>query len=275
MSIQFMKSLSNEDIKALFNYNMKNDEFIQQNRNRIDRDKLMAGDITPEEYNYLRSKLDSIVVRDSFESNEIMSVATHKVIFPYEPSQLVAATQHFNKMRLSVPVIQYDESNGIVVTNHDLTTVTPEVIEVNVSEELMSDEDVKIFNQVLNSQRNIRIENKIIEAMESTQITASSFVEGVELLSVEHKRNLSMVVPYSDYVDNPKQYDNNQFKIYLADTSNIFIGDLSAIVSNAYIDGVKYYKEPKTGVCSIIERIYNLNSVLCDRTNAIVKIVAE
>ena len=273
MSIQFMKGLSNDDIKAIFN--QQGDKLIEQHRNKIDETNLLNGNISQKEYDYLRNRLDSIVVRDSLDNIEIMSVSTHKAIFPFQPSELIAATQFYNKMRLSVPVVEFNKSNGIVVTNFDLSTTVPTVIEATVSEELMSDEDVNLFTQVLNSQRNIAIENKIIEALESTQITATSFVEGVELLSREHVQNLSMVVPYSDYVDNPKQYDNNKVPVYLASgISNIFIGDMKAIVSNAYIDSVKYDKtDVKNGLYSIVERIYNLNAVLLSKTNAIVKIV--
>lgn len=272
MSLTFMRNLSNNDIKAIFNTG--NDDFIQQNRDRMDRNRILKGDVTPEEYNYLRNRLDAIVIKDAFESAEMISVATHKTIFPYEPSELVAATQNFSKMNLTVPVISFNSSNGIVVNKVDLATATPVTVEATVSEELMLDDNVDIFKRVINSEMNMKIEDKIIEALESTQCTANNFVDGIAQLDRKYARNLTVVVPFGDFIDDPQQYNyNGKLNVIPANVSNVFIGDLKAIVSNAFVDGVKYDKNVVDGMYTIVQKVYNLNAVLTDKTAAIVKIV--
>lgn len=272
MSLTFMRNLSNDDIKAIFN--TAGDDFIQQNRDRMDRDRLLKGDVTPQEYAYLRDRLDAIVIKDAFESAEMISVATHKTIFPYEPSELVAATQHFSKMNLTVPVISFNEHNGIVVNKVDLATATPITVEATVSEELMIDDNVDIFKRVINSEMNMKIEDKIIEALETTQVTANNIPAGIDQLDRKYTRNLTVVVPIEAYIASPQQYNyNGKFNVIPANVNNTFIGDLNAIVSNAFVDGVKYQKDVKDGMYTIVQKAYNLNAVLTDKTAAIVKII--
>lgn len=272
MSLTFMRNLSNDDIKAIFNTG--NDDFIQQRRNKIDENRILKGDVTPEEYEYLRNRLDAIVVKDAFEFSEMITPATHKTIFPYEPSELVSLTNHFNKLRLTVPVIEYNETNGIVATKFDLSTAQPETIEATVAEELFLDDNVDMFKRIINSQMNMKIEDKIIEALESTQCTANNFVDGIAQLDRKYRRNIVAIVPLGDFIDNPRQYDYlGKIKVFPCDVSNVFFGDLNAIVSNAYVDGVKYQKDVVNGMYTIVQKVYNLNAVLTDKTAAIVKIV--
>lgn len=265
-----IKELTTEDIKALFN---TEDDFIAKRKNDLEFNRILNGDVTPEEYKYLANRLDNIVVRDAFEHGSLIKTDTHKTIFPYAPSELVQATQHFNKLNLSVPVLDYNH-NGIVASNFDFSVNTPEIVQAEVSEELMGDDNIPLFSELLNSQMNIVIENKIIEALNTTQCTANSFVAAVEQLDKKHLRNLTAIVPYSDFIDSPQQYNyNGKINVIPCDCSNVFIGDLKAIVSNAYIDSVKYSKDVKTGIYTIIERIYSLNAALTDKNAAVAKII--
>lgn len=267
-----VKNLGNDDIKALFNAG--NDEFIENRRNKLEFDRIVNGNVTAEEYRYLVNRFDNIVVKDAFEHGDMISTHTHKAIFPYAPSELVAATQHFDKMNLSVPVLGYNSSNGIVASNFDFSVNTPEVVQAEVSEELMSDDNIPLFADILNSEMNIKIEDKIIETLNTTQCTANNFVDAIEQLDKKHLRNLTAIVPYSDFIDDPAQYNyNGKINVILAPVSNIFIGNMKAVVSNAYIDSVKYDKDVKTGIYTIIQRVYSLNSVLTNKTDAIAKIV--
>ena len=266
-----VKKLGNDDIKALFNAG--NDDFINQRRDKLEFDRIVNGNVTAEEYKYLVNRFDNIVIKDAFEHGSLIKTDTHKAIFPYAPSELVQATQHFSKLNLSVPVLDYNH-NGIVVNKFDFSVNTPEKIEANVSEELMGEDNIPLFSDLLNSEMNIKIEDKIIEALNTTQCTANSFVAAVEQLNKKHLRNLTAIVPYSDFIDSPQQYNyNGKINVILAPVSNIFIGNMKAIVSNAFVDSVKYDKNIKNGVYTIIERIYSLNAVLTDKDSAIAKIV--
>lgn len=267
-----VKNLGNDDIKALFNAG--NDDFINQRRNKLEFDRIVNGNVTAEEYKYLVNRFDNIVIKDAFEHGNMIATHTHKAIFPYAPSELVAATQHFDKMNLSVPVLDYNESNGIVVNKFDFSVNTPEKVEASVSEELMQEDNIALFNDILNSEMNMKVEDKIIQALNTTQCAANNFVYAVEQLNKKHLRNLTAIIPYSDFIDNPTQYNyNGKINVIPADVSNIFIGDLKAIVSNAYIDSVKYDKDIKNGIYTIIQRVYSLNAVLTDKYEAIAKIV--
>lgn len=267
-----VRNLSNEDIKALFN--AENDEFIENRRNKLEFDRIVNGNVTAEEYRYLSNRLDNIVVRDAFEHGSLIKTDTHKAIFPYAPSELVQATQHFSKLNLSIPVLEYNESNGIVATKFDFAVNNPEKVEASVSEELMQDDNIPLFSDLLNSEMNVRIEDKIIQALNTTQCTANSFVAAVEQLDKKHLRNLTAIVPYSDFIDDPTQYNyNGKINVILAPVSNIFIGNMKAIVSNAFVDSVKYDKNVKDGVYTIIQRVYSLNAVLTDKNSAIAKII--
>lgn len=266
-----IKNLTTEDIKALFN---TEDDFIAKRKNDLEFNRILNGEVTPEEYRYLSRRLDNIVIRDAFEHGSLIKTDTHKAIFPYTPSELVAATQHFDKMNLSVPVLEYNSSNGIVVNSFNFEVNNPEKVEGSVSEELMQDDNIALFNDILNSEMNMKVEDKIIEALNTTQCTANNFVNAVQQLDRKYARNLTVVVPYGDFIDNPQQYNyNGKINVIPADVSNVFIGDLKAIVSNAYIDSVKYDKDVKTGIYTIIERIYSLNAVLTNKDEAIAKIV--
>ena len=267
-----VKKLGNDDIKALFNAG--NDDFINQRRDKLEFDRIVNGNVTAEEYKYLVNRFDNIVIKDAFEHGNMISTDTHKAIFPFAPSELVQATQHFDKMNLSVPVLEFNESNGIVVNKFDFSVNTPEKVEASVSEELMQDDNIPLFSDILNSEMNMKIEDKIIEALNSTQCTANSFVAAVEQLDKKHLRNLTAIVPYSDFIDSPQQYNyNGKINVILAPVSNIFVGNMKAIVSNAFVDSVKYDKNIKNGVYTIIERIYSLNAVLTDKNSAIAKII--
>lgn len=266
-----IKNLTTEDIKALFNTG--NDEFINKRRDDGEFKRILNGNVTPEEYRYLSRRLDNIVILDAFEHGSLIKTDTHKAIFPYSPSELVAATQHFNKLNLSVPVLDYNH-NGIVVNKFDFSVNTPEKVEASVSEELMQDDNIALFNDILNSEMNMKVEDKIIQALNTTQCTANSFVNAVQQLNKKYARNLTVVVPYGDFIDNPTQYNyNGKINVIPADVSNVFIGDLKAIVSNAFVDSVKYSKDIRNGVYTIIQRVYSLNAVLTDKNSAIAKII--
>ena len=265
-----IKNLTTEDIKALFN---TEDDFIAKRKNDLEFNRILNGEVTPEEYRYLSNRLDNIVIRDAFEHGNMISTDTHKAIFPYAPSELVAATMHFDKLNLSVPILDYNH-NGIVASKFDFAVNTPEKVEVSVSEELMQDDNIPLFTDILNSEMNMKIENKIIQVLNTTQCTANSFVGAVQQLNKKYARNLTVVVPYGDFIDAPQQYNyNGKINVIPADVSNVFIGDLKAIISNAYIDSVKYDKNVKTGIYTIIQRVYSLNAVLTNKTEAIAKIV--
>ena len=265
-----IKNLTTEDIKALFN---TEDDFIAKRKNDLEFNRILNGEVTPEEYRYLSNRLDNIVIRDAFEHGSLIKTDTHKAIFPYAQSELVQATQHFDKLNLSVPVLDYNH-NGIVVNKFDFSVNTPEKVEASVSEELMQDDNIALFNDILNSEMNMKVEDKIIQALNTTQCQANNFVDAVQQLNKKYARNLTVVVPYGDFIDAPQQYNyNGKINVIPADVSNVFIGDLKAIVSNAYIDSVKYDKNVKTGIYTIIERIYSLNAVLTNKTEAIAKIV--
>ena len=267
-----VRKLGNDDIKALFNAG--NDDFINQRRDKLEFDRIVNGNVTAEEYKYLVNRFDNIVIKDAFEHGNMISTDTHKAIFKYDPSELVAATQHFDKMNLSVPVLGYNSSNGIVVNKFDFSVNTPEKVEASVSEELMGDDNIPLFADILNSELNIKIEDKIIQALNSTQCQANNFVDAVQQLNRKYARNLTVIVPYGDFIDAPQQYNyNGKINVIPADVSNVFIGDLKAIVSNAFVDSVKYDKNIKNGVYSIIQRVYSLNAVLTNKTEAIAKIV--
>lgn len=267
-----VKNLKNDDIKALFNAG--NDDFINQRRDKLEFDRIVNGNVTAEEYKYLVNRFDNIVIKDAFEHGNMISTDTHKAIFKYDPSELVAATMHFDKMNLSVPVLDYNSSNGIVVNSFNFEVNTPEKVEASVSEGLMGDDNIPLFTDILNSELNIKIEDKIIEALNTTQCTANSFVVAVQQLNKKYVRNLTVIVPYGDFIDNPQQYNyNGKINVIPADVSNVFIGDLKAIVSNAFVDSVKYDKDVKTGIYTIIQRVYSLNAVLTNKTEAIAKIV--
>lgn len=266
-----IKNLTTEDIKALFN---TEDDFIAKRKNDLEFNRILNGDVTPEEYKYLSRRLDNIVIKDAFEHGDMIATHTHKAIFPYTPSELVAATQHFNKLNLSIPVLGYNSSNGIIVNSFNFEINTPEKVEASVSEELIGDDNIPLFSDILNSELNIKIEDKIIEALNSTQCTANSFVAAVEQLDKKHLRNLTAIVPYSDFIDDPAQYNyNGKVNVILAPVSNVFIGDLKTVVSNAFVDSVKYEKDVRNGIYTIIQRVYSLNAVLTNKTEAIAKIV--
>lgn len=266
-----VKNLTTEDIKALFNVE---DDFIAKRKNDLEFNRILNGDVTQEEYRYLSRRLDNIVIRDAFEHGSLIKTDTHKAIFPFAPSELVQATQHFDKLNLSVPVLDYNSSNGIVVNKFDFSVNNPEKVEASVSEELMQEDNIPLFNDILNSEMNMKIEDKIIQALNTTQCQANNFVDAVQQLNKKYARNLTVVVPYGDFIDAPQQYNyNGKINVIPADVSNVFIGDLKAVVSNAYIDSVKYDKNVKTGIYTIIERIYSLNAVLTDKNAAIAKIV--
>ena len=204
----------------------------------------------------------------------MIATDTHKAIFKYDPSELVAATMHFDKMNLSVPILEYSDTNGIVATKFDFTVNNPEIVQANVSEELMGEDNIPLFADVLNSEMNIKIEDKIIQALNTTQCQANNFVDAVQQLNRKYARNLTVIVPYGDFIDAPQQYNyNGKINVIPADVSNVFIGDLKAIVSNAFVDSVKYDKDVKTGIYTIIQRVYSLNAVLTNKTEAIAKIV--
>lgn len=267
-----VKNLGNDDIKALFNAG--NDDFINQRRDKLEFDRIVNGNVTAEEYKYLVNRFDNIVIRDAFEHGNMISTDTHKAIFPYAPSELVTATMHFDKMNLSVPVLDYNSSNGIVVNKFDFSVNTPEKVEASVSEELMGDDNIPLFNDILNSEMNMKVEDKIIQALNTTQCQANNFVDAVQQLNKKYARNLTVIVPYGDFIDAPQQYNyNGKINVIPADVSNVFIGDLKAIVSNAFVDSVKYDKDVKTGIYTIIQRVYSLNAVLTNKTEAIAKIV--
>lgn len=267
-----VKNLKNDDIKALFNAG--NDDFINQRRDKLEFDRIVNGNVTAEEYKYLVNRFDNIVIKDAFEHGNMISTDTHKAIFPYAPSELVAATMHFDKLNLSVPVLDYNSSNGIVVNKFDFSVNTPEKVEASVSEELMQDDNIALFNDILNSEMNIKVEDKIIQALNTTQCQANSFVNAVQQLNKKHARNLTVIVPYGDFIDAPQQYNyNEKINVIPADVSNVFIGDLKAVVSNAFVDSVKYDKDVKTGIYTIIQRVYSLNAVLTDKNAAVAKIV--
>ena len=266
-----VRNLNVEDIKALFNAG--NDDFINQRRDKLEFNRILNGDVTAEEYKYLVNRFDNIVIKDAFEHGDMISTDTHKAIFSYKPSELVQVTQHFSKLNLSVPVLDYNSSNGIVVNKFDFSVNTPEKVEASVSEELMQDDNIALFSDILNSEMNMKVEDKIIQALNSTTCTANNFVNGIEQLDKKHLRNLSVIVPYSDFIDSPQLYNyNNKVNVILAPVSNIFIGNMKAIVSNAFVDSVKYDKNIKNGVYTIIERIYSLNAVLTNKDEAIAKI---
>ena len=145
---------------------------------------------------------------------------------------------------------------------------------MKLDEELMTDDNIALFSEILNSEMNMKVEDKIIQALNTTQCTANSFVAAVEQLDKKHLRNLTAIVPYSDFIDSPQQYNyNGKVNVILAPVSNIFIGNMKAIVSNAFVDSVKYSKDIRNGVYTIIQRVYSLNAVLTDKNSAIVKII--
>ena len=108
-----VKKLGNDDIKALFNAG--NDDFINQRRDKLEFDRIVNGNVTAEEYKYLVNRFDNIVIKDAFEHGNMISTDTHKAIFPYAPSELVQATQHFDKLNLSIDIIYHIFSYDYII----------------------------------------------------------------------------------------------------------------------------------------------------------------
>ena len=114
-----------------------------------------------------------------------------------------------------------------VVNKFDFSVNTPEKVEASVSEELMQDDNIALFNDILNSEMNMKVEDNIIQALNTTQCTANNFVAAIEQLGKKHLRNLTAIVPYSDFIDDPQQYNyNGKINVIPADVPNVFIGDL-------------------------------------------------
>lgn len=269
--LEMLKNSTNEEILSLYN---KSDNYfvnkISSIREKKNISDIAKGNISDVENEYIKNRAETIIVMNSLNNNDLISSDMIKTIFEYKPSELVNATTNTNSLNLDVPVVESSADGINVVGKFDFSTTSSEKAIAEVSETLLKD-SLDILKQAMNIESNIKIEDKIIAALNSATLQATTVSEAVNKLSRKHLQNLSIVINPGVYLSNATIWNQSKIPVYFAPVENIFIGNLKAIVSNAVISKLKLDKDVKTGMCVLVTDLYSLGASLIDKA-AIVKI---
>ena len=271
----FIKNMTDEDVLSLFK--ASDDYYVKNMLEKNEVDRICKGNVTEQEKAELIQRYRNIIVKRTFNNQEIISTKIARSYFSYTPSPLVGACTVSNTLSLEVPVIKYQDG-GLKVTNTFAfdTTISEKVI-AEVSETLAADQDlINIFTELLNGEVNLKVRQAIENTLEANvTLSANSIVEAVSLIDSRHIDNLSIVMSPANYLDSsflPK-IENFKIPVCFADVQAIYIGNLkSAIHVNFVQDQFKFDKNVKTGIYTLVNDLYSLGAIVKD-TSAIVKIV--
>lgn len=268
----FIKNMTDEDVLSLFK--ASDDYYVKNMLEKNEVDRICKGNVTEQEKAELIQRYRNIIVKRTFNNQEIISTKMARSYFSYQPSPLIEACTVTNAFSVEVPVIKYD--GGLKVTDTFSFDTTGSVkVTAEVSETLAADQDlINIFTELLNSEVNLKI-RKAIENTLSANVTlsANSIVEAVSLIDPRHIDNLAIVMSPANYLDSsflPKI--DTKIPVYFADVEAIYVGNLKQIHVNFVQDQFKFDKNVKTGIYTLVNDLYSLGAIVKD-TSAIVKIV--
>lgn len=270
----FIKNMTDEDVLSLFK--ASDDYYVKNMLEKNEVDRICKGNVTEQEKAELIQRYRNIIVKRTFNNQEIISTKMARSYFSYQPSPLIEACTVTNAFSVEVPVIKYD--GGLKVANTFAFDTTSSVkVTAEVSETLAADQDlINIFTELLNGEVNLKVRQAIENTLEANvTLSANSIVEAVSLIDSRHIDNLSIVMSPANYLDSsflPK-IENFKIPVCFADVQAIYIGNLkSAIHVNFVQDQFKFDKNVKTGIYTLVNDLYSLGAIVKD-TSAIVKIV--
>lgn len=217
----------------------------------------------------------------------LTSKEVENVFFVEEPSELLSRINIRHSLSLDLPVLGLDNNNNIEVRKVVSLdgSKSERVVIPGIPDSFFVYKDksynVDLVNAMINDGINEKLDNKVIEILNTTTLSVTStgalttdLVSAIKLLSKKNKKNITILISPEDYILNSSILNNiTDIDILItAGITNIYVGNLSTITLNYttdkwYIGKDDFKKGLKAAACTL----YNLDGAILDEAS-IVKI---
>lgn len=220
----------------------------------------------------IEKKNTHFAIIDAITGNDLDRKQLKKLLFQYQPTSLLdkCTITHFHSG--SVTVLEYNADKQLIATSKEFDVNSNTRIIAEATDTIIHSEDnEQLIKDLINSEINITVEDKLIEALENINVTSPTYAQAFTKLGRKHKGNASIIVNATEYLQDEMLQRQNKIPVVIAPVTEKYVADLKAFAVNFDMpeNKIDIDKSIKTGVYTFAASLYTLDAVLTDETAAV------